>query len=384
MNLRNVIFWFHLVCGIAVGLVVLIMSVTGTILAFEPQIVESVEQNVRKVDVPADLKRLSLEEIIARASEAKPGAKLSAVTVKSDPEASVLLSFGREDAFYVDPYTGKVLGESSKVQKFMDDVEVWHRWLGMQGELKPVGHNIKGVCNIAFFFMIVSGVYLWWPKSWAWPGIKNIIVFNPRATGKARDWNWHNVIGFWAAPFLILITLTGTVMTYRWANDLVFRMTGNEPPVAQGEKPMEKTERGGEKAKKTDFKEQPSASLDVILANAASQVPGWVSMTFRLSGAPGQKSDGKTIGIMVLEPEPKNLNPRTQITLDRVTGDVIKVEPFAKQNSGRKLRTWIRYAHTGQAFGVIGQLIMGLASAGAVVLIWTGFAMAWRRFFVKS
>jgi|CXWL01.1.fsa_nt_gi uncharacterized iron-regulated membrane protein len=387
MKFRDWIFWVHLVCGIVVGLVVMIMAVTGTILAFEPQIVEYAEQNVRKVEVPLNTQRLTLDEIVAKAADEKSGAKVNAVTIKSDPTASIFVSFGRDDAFYADPYTGRVLGGNSKMHEFMHDVEVWHRWLGMEGAFKPVGHNIKGVCNIAFFFMIVTGVYLWWPKNWKWPGIKNIIVFNPRATGKARDWNWHNVIGFWGAPLFILITVTGTIMSYKWANDLLYRMTGNEPPVVQqAEKPKEKSERGGrEKEKKADAKEpeRPAASLDALYTNAEPLVPGWVSMTFRLSGGPGSQGQGDKgkINVTVQEPEHRNLNPRAQITMDRSTGEVIKVETFAQQNLGRKLRIWVRYSHTGQAFGVIGQLILGLAAAGAAVLVWTGFAMAWQRFF---
>ena len=134
MNPRKGIFWFHLICGIIVGAVVLIMSVTGTILAFEHQIVEYAEHNVRKVAIPAQAIRLTLDEIVAKASEVKPESKVSSVMVKSEPNASVLVSFGREDAFYFDPYTGKKLGGDSAAHKFMHDVEVWHRWLGMEGD----------------------------------------------------------------------------------------------------------------------------------------------------------------------------------------------------------------------------------------------------------
>jgi uncharacterized iron-regulated membrane protein len=40
----------------------------------------------------------------------------------------------------------------------------------------------------------------------------------------------------------------------------------------------------------------------------------------------------------------------------------------------------VRYLHTGEAFGVPGQLIAGLASVGGVLLVYTGYALAWRRF----
>jgi uncharacterized iron-regulated membrane protein len=69
------------------------------------------------------------------------------------------------------------------------------------------------------------------------------------------------------------------------------------------------------------------------------------------------------------------------LTLNSSSAEIIKWEPFAGQNSGRKLRTWMRFLHTGEAGGVIGQALAALGSAGGVVLVCTGLAMAWRRFF---
>ena len=54
-------------------------------------------------------------------------------------------------------------------------------------------------------------------------------------------------------------------------------------------------------------------------------------------------------------------------------------EPFASQSLGRRLRSWGRWVHTGEAGGLLGQTLAGLASAGAAVLVWTGCALAWRR-----
>jgi sulfite reductase (NADPH) flavoprotein alpha-component len=71
---------------------------------------------------------------------------------------------------------------------------------------------------------------------------------------------------------------------------------------------------------------------------------------------------------------------RSQLTLNRATGDVVKWEPYANNSKGRKLRTWVRALHTGEAFGFPGQTVAGLASLGGCFLVWTGVAMAWRRF----
>ena len=52
---------------------------------------------------------------------------------------------------------------------------------------------------------------------------------------------------------------------------------------------------------------------------------------------------------------------------------------FADQTPGRRLRSWLRFAHTGEYYGLTGQTVAGLVSAGGVVLVWTGLALALRR-----
>ena len=47
---------------------------------------------------------------------------------------------------------------------------------------------------------------------------------------------------------------------------------------------------------------------------------------------------------------------------------------------GQRLRFWFRFVHTGEYYGFAGQTIAGIASAGGVMLVWTGFSLAIRRF----
>jgi hypothetical protein len=58
---------------------------------------------------------------------------------------------------------------------------------------------------------------------------------------------------------------------------------------------------------------------------------------------------------------------------------VLRWEPFASQTRGRRIRTVLRFAHTGEVAGAGGQLVAGLASLGAALLVWTGLALALRR-----
>ena len=67
------------------------------------------------------------------------------------------------------------------------------------------------------------------------------------------------------------------------------------------------------------------------------------------------------------------------MTLSRA-GDVVSYESFASLTTGRRIRNVMRFAHTGEVLGLAGQTVAGLVSAGGVVLVWTGIALALRRF----
>lgn len=69
---------------------------------------------------------------------------------------------------------------------------------------------------------------------------------------------------------------------------------------------------------------------------------------------------------------------RSRLTLNAVTGEVIRWEPYSSQSRGQQWRGWVRFGHTGE-LGGIGQSLAGIACLGGVVLVWTGLALAYPR-----
>ena len=59
-------------------------------------------------------------------------------------------------------------------------------------------------------------------------------------------------------------------------------------------------------------------------------------------------------------------------------------EPFEALSTGRRVRSIARFLHTGEALGFAGQTIAGLVSLGGAFLVWTGLALAYRRFFSRT
>jgi uncharacterized iron-regulated membrane protein len=373
---RKVIFWCHLTAGVFAGVVVLVMSVTGVLLAYERQVTAWADAHGYRVSPPApDAARVPIETILVNVRGAKPGSP-STFTVRAEPTAPAEVGFGREGVVFVNPYTGEVFGEGSRaVRSFFRVVMDWHRWLGTSGEGpgRSVGRAVTGACNLAFLFLVVSGFYLWWPRGWTRKSLRGVTWFRRGLAGRARNFNWHNTAGFWSAVPLFVIVLSGVVISYTWAGNLVYRVMGETPPAPRGGAPGQPgvgAERRGEAAPA----EAMPLDLDLLLERAQQQMPGWWSISLRLPSATDpaatftlDRGDGG---------QPQK---RAQLTLDRRTGEVVRWEPYSSYTPGRRLRSLLRFAHTGEVAGVIGQTVAALASAGAALLVWTGLALAWRR-----
>jgi uncharacterized iron-regulated membrane protein len=381
---RKVLFWCHLTVGVIAGLVILIMSVTGVLLAYERQITYWVDTRNYHIAPPSpDATRLSVEALLAKAREAQPDTTIATVTLRAgatEPAAVGLAGNsgagpGGGRTIFLDPYTGATLGEGSKgARDFFHVVTDWHRWLGASGASRNTARAVTGACNLGFLFIVASGIYLWWPRKRNWLQFKNILWFKRGLPGKARDFNWHNVIGFWSFTPLFIVVLSAVVISYQWAGNLVYRVVGENPPQQRG--PGQPSGNAGQQRGGTERRGEgpPLDNLDGLWARAARQVPGWRSLSLRMPNSPDAP-----LTFTIDQGDGGQPHKRAQLTLDRKTGEVTRWEPFSSYTTGRKLRSVLRFAHTGEVAGVVGQTVAGLASLGGAFLVWTGISLALRR-----
>ncbi len=196
-------------------------------------------------------------------------------------------------------------------------------------------------------------MYLWLPKLWTWIQFKNVLWFRSGLTPKARDFNWHNVIGVWTAIPLAIVVAGAVPISYPWASNLVYRIAGDTPPPPPAANPQA---RPAERAPVTYV----SGGVDAAWAASQAQIPNWRTMTTRLA-----TSAKAPVIIAVDEGYAGQPQLRTTFTFDRATGSLEKAENFESLSSGRQLRSWLRFAHTGEIYGLTGQTIAGLVSAGS-------------------
>ena len=372
-RIRTVFFWIHLTAGLLAGLVVLVMSATGVLLAFEKQLVYYADTRNISLTPPPSATPLPIDALLARVRATGLVAEPSLVTVRRDPAAPVALTVGQGVIAYADPYTGRLLGSgNASVRAFFRGVTDWHRWLAATGEYRTTGRAVTGAANLAFLFLVLSGAYLWIPRTWAWRAVKQVIWFRGGLPGKARDFNWHNTIGVWSVVPLAIVVASGVVISYPWASNLVYRIAGEAPPAGRG------GGGGGEgrPARAEGARAEATApSLDAAWTTALGHRPAWRAITLRLPVLPAP-----TLVFTIDDGGPGQPQYRGTLTVDRATGAVARWEGFETGTRGRQLRTLLRFAHTGEVLGLPGQFVAGLVSLGGLVLVYTGFALSCRRF----
>lgn len=374
MSLRRAIFWIHLAVGVTAGLVILMMAVTGVILTYEAQINRWALSSLR-ADPPApDATPQALDALISLVADGQPGMPVTSVTLESDLREPAVFRLDDGSTVYVDRFTGEPLGDgNTATRRFLRSVMYWHRWFALEGKYRIVGRTFTATANLGFLFLLLSGIYLWWPLTRSRTAWRQVLWFRRGLSGRARNFNWHAVIGFWSAVPLAIIIASGATISYRWAGDLVYRLAGETPPgQASRQEPQEATDEGlpGTASSGGQF-----VKLQALAATAATQTPDWQKISIKFP-----KAIQDPVVVTVDRGTGRQPSKSEDLLFDRSTGELVGRAGYPTFSRGQKIRRWLRFAHTGEVYGVIGQSIAGAISLGVAVMVWTGLAMNWRRF----
>ena len=375
MSLRRAIFWVHLAVGVAAAIAILVMAVTGVLLTYEAQLDRRALRDYRSAPPAPGAAPLTLDELVARAAARPPSDTVTSVRLSGDPREPAVIQFDGGAALHVDRFTGARRGDGeTRTRRFLRSVLYWHRWLALEGEQRIVGRTIMATANLGFLLLLVSGICLWWPSSGSRAAWRNALWFRRGLRGRARDFNWHGVIGFWAAVPLAVILASGATISYQWAADLVHRVAGDAPPFQASPRSSVSLAELGQGSRPD--RATPTVTLQALAARAAAEAPGWRTITVSL---PASIHD--PVVVAVDRGNGRQPSMREDLLFHPATGELAGRAGYPTFSRGFKIRRWLRYAHTGEVYGVIGQSVAGIVSFGVAVMVWTGLAMSWRRFF---
>ncbi len=402
--IRNVFFWTHLSIGLLAGGLILLMSITGVMLGFERQMIAWID-GAPRVEANAG-PALPLDTLIQRVGVDR--ADVASVLVKRDATQPVTIRLRERGAapILAHPATGAVLKASGdgSGQRFFSALRRWHRWVGVQStELRAQMKVVAGTANLVFLALVLSGLYLWWPRHWTFARLRATTLPQWHRAGKARDFNWHNSLGFWFAVPLALIVATAAFISFRWPGQYLDLALGSaeeraaartaiaDARAARSETATPAAASASVSAPRSEVassassgaqREEPAPSVvrenDAPLAQyvaiAIAERPDWAQLTITMPDAKASETR-----VAVAEGNTYRPDLRWTLELDRATASVASASGYDDLSPSRKIRAWTRFGHTGEVFGIPGQILATIASAVGVLLVWTGFALAWRR-----
>lgn len=352
----------HLWSGLAAGLLLVLLGLTGSALVFRAELEHFATRDWRQVE-PAG-QRLPVDRWVELALQAVPGKVLTRVVLPHrDDEAPIVIAQtpgarNLEQAalvqVFVDPYRGLVLGSRDTNSGFIDWLQDFHYAL-LAGE---PGLKANGVLAAAMLLLALSGPVLWWP---GWRNRRLALHVHRRpAFMKWRD--LHALSGLALAAVLALIAATGLYYAYRsTATALITAATGDAaaPPPRVAPRAAGTADVAVSLQQIWDVAgaAEPAARFDEI--RPGRPPAGAASLTFR---DPGDAVIG-----------------RNRLFVDPYAARVLRVDRVAQQPAGSWLAANMAPWHFGSWGGRATQWLWFVAGFAPAFLFATGAWMWWRR-----
>ena len=202
--IRRALFQVHLWTGIALGLYIFVISVSGSAIVFRNELYNLLWPATRLV--PIGSHRFTHNELRDAARRAYPQYKVSWIWDAKPPDQAIEIWMerkGHKKQRLFDPYTGRDLGES---RPYSIQFVAWLVDLHVNLLAGKTGRVVNGIGAIFVLAISVTGAVLWWPGIPAWP---TALTLRWASNWKRFNWELHTVIGLWTLPVVIMFGLVG-------------------------------------------------------------------------------------------------------------------------------------------------------------------------------
>ena len=203
--LRRALFQVHLWTGLAIGLYILVLSVTGSVLVYRNEL-DRYFATVRPA-YDAKATRLTTDQLRAAAERVYPGWEITRVgdtITRRNPTIEIWVErSGEKRERLFNPYTGADLGDS------VTQGEYFVLWLArLHDELlfdRP-GRYWNGMLSLVMTVLVVTGLVVWWPGSGRW---KRSLQIKWSSGWRRFNWDLHGAVGFWLFLFMLMWGISG-------------------------------------------------------------------------------------------------------------------------------------------------------------------------------
>jgi uncharacterized iron-regulated membrane protein len=354
----------HLWLGLASGLVVFIIAITGCIYAFQEEIQNATQpyrfvthQN-RPVLLPSKLKAIAEKEL--------PGKKIHAVLYAKPGNAAQVIFYNLEPEYYylvyLNPFTGEVLKVKNAQAGFFPFILDGHFYLWLPDE---IGQPVVATASLVFLVMLISGIVLWWPKNKK--ATKQRFSIKWSARWRRKNYDMHNVLGFYASWIAIILVVTGLVWGFEWFAQGYYEVAGGQKSLLYTEPESDSTFRSEstipsiDRIYNTMRSENPTAEILEVHIPATTLSPIEVSIN------PDEKTYWKT------EYRYFDQYSLKELSVNHIYGrteDATAADKLVRMNYD---------IHTGAIIGLPGKILAFFASLIVASLPVTGFYIWWGR-----
>ena len=379
--MRRIFRNIHLWLSVPFGILITLICFSGAALVFEKEVMELCHRElyfVKKVEAAP----LPMEQLMTKVAATLPDSvSVTGVNISSDPERAyqVTLSKPRRASMYVDQYTGEITGKYERAP-FFNFMFRMHRWL--LDSMKQDGgifwgKMIVGTSTLMFVFVLISGVFVWWPRTRK--ALKNSlkIVANK---GWRRFWyDLHVAGGMYALVFLLAMALTGLTWSFQWYRTGFYKTFGVEvqPSMGHGNAAANATAKGGKRDGKPEGREGRGA-------HRYSPYTNWQQVYEQLAEAnPDYKqisvSDGSA---SVAVPRFGNQRGTDRYKFNPRNGEITETTLYKDLDNSGKIRGWIYSVHVGSWGGMLTRILTFVAALIGASLPLTGYYL-WIRKKIK-
>jgi uncharacterized iron-regulated membrane protein len=378
MTFKKIILKIHLWLGLASGIIVVILGLTGCIYAFEEELRQAVHDyyyvdTVKNQKLPVS----RLIEIAKEANKDNPKQLLSGCEILTDPKRTAAISFSEElnpdsiwywnryqsVSVYIDPYTGSVKEIEKYNSEFFVFIRMLHQTLCLRND---IGDPIVGTATIIFIISLISGLILWWPKNKS--AAKQRVWFRWKDTTKwkRKNYDLHNILGFYSILFGLIFALTGLVWAFQsYDNAIQWALNGGKTYE--------------DEIVKSDTTHYVSVKpLDKVYGTLKQLHP---KARFYYISIPGETNSSAVIYTFTAF---KSRIDDVSIQFDQYSAKILKTTTYKDKNTGEKFRGINYDIHVGSILGLPGKILAFFASLICTSLPITGFLIWWGRKNKKS
>lgn len=367
------------------------LALTGSAYLFRPEIEALLDRPYEGLRLAGARPAPSQE--VAAALAAMPGAAFS----RYEPPATgtgaaqvVLMKDGHPWRVIVDPRNLKPMHIGRDDHRPMELISHLHGQL----LLGDRGSNLVELAGSWGVVMIVTGLFLWWPR--ASRRLGGLVYPRIALRGRALLRDLHAVTGLWISAVTLFLLLTGLPWSSFWGSYLTWArnhwtitagapdwsLGGNAEPLPQFTPSSTADQRAAMSAA------EMAAMMPQVAANGAADAPVDFSALNRIVPVVARLNPPRPIWILPPQPgstdwivwsRTQNRPLRVAYMISPVSGAVTGTKHFADDDAVNRAINIAIAAHEGQLFGRANQAILLLNALGVLLVSVSAAIMWWRR-----